>query len=82
MHVRSDAVPSFMTSSWLPRRKGSERPGEALEGRLCLPPEDSTQAEEFMRTRALRILHGQVSQVVKGLRQVVASTHMNGVGPT
>jgi hypothetical protein len=33
-------------------------------------PEASAEAEAFVRERALRILHGQVGQVVKGLRQM------------
>jgi hypothetical protein len=33
--------------------------------------EGSAEAEQWVRIRALRILQGEVSQVVKGLRQVV-----------
>jgi hypothetical protein len=43
-----------------------------------LHPEGSPQAETFVRERALRILRGQVSQVVKGLRQTVTKRHLHG----
>jgi len=41
-------------------------------------PEASPQAETFVRERALRILSGQVSQVVKGLRQTVTKRRLGG----
>jgi hypothetical protein len=36
-------------------------------------------AQIFVRQRALRILQGQVSQVVKGLRQIVTKRKLTGV---
>jgi hypothetical protein len=44
----------------------------------ALHPEGSEQAERFVRTRLLRILRGQVSQVVKGLRQMVTKRKLTG----
>jgi hypothetical protein len=41
-------------------------------------PEGSAQAEDFVRVRALRILRGQASQVVKGLRQMVTKRRLKG----
>lgn len=41
-------------------------------------PEGSAQAETFVRERALRILRGQVSQVVKGLRQMATKRRLQG----
>lgn len=41
-------------------------------------PEGSPEAEEFVRVRTLRILRGQVSQVVKGLRQMVTKRRLRG----
>lgn len=46
--------------------------GHALHG------EGSDKAEDFVRDRALRILRGQVSQVVKGLRQSVTKRKLTG----
>jgi len=46
--------------------------GHALYG------EGSDDAEEFVRDRALRILKGEVSQVVKGLRQIVTKRKLKG----
>lgn len=43
-----------------------------------LHPEGSEAAETFVRERALRILRGQVSQVVKGLRQTVTKRKLQG----
>lgn len=43
-----------------------------------LHPEGSRQAEVFVRERALRILRGGVSQVVKGLRQTVTKRRLRG----
>lgn len=43
-----------------------------------LHPEGSPQAETFVRHRALRILHGQAGQVVKGLRQTVTKRRLQG----
>jgi len=40
--------------------------------------EGSEQAELFVRVRVLRILRGQVSQVVKGLRQMVTKRKLGG----
>ena len=42
-------------------------------------PEASPQATEFVRQRALRILRGQSSQVVKGLRQMATKHQLQGV---
>lgn len=44
-----------------------------------LHPEGSPEAEAFVRLRAERILNGQVSQVVKGLRQMVTKRRLAGV---
>lgn len=44
----------------------------------ALHPEGSPQAAEFVRQRVLRILRGQVSQVVKGLRQIVTKRQLEG----
>ncbi|MQA91866.1 MAG: ISKra4 family transposase [Gemmatimonas sp.] len=44
----------------------------------ALHPEGSEQAELFVRVRVLRILRGQVSQVVKGLRQMVTKRKLRG----
>ncbi|MGH2747145.1 MAG: ISKra4 family transposase [Actinomycetota bacterium] len=41
-------------------------------------PEGSAQAETFVAERALRILRGEVSQVVKGLRQTVTKRRLQG----
>ncbi len=41
-------------------------------------PEGSPEATAFVRERARRILNGQVSQVVKGLRQIVTKRHLTG----
>jgi hypothetical protein len=41
-------------------------------------PEGSAEAEAFVRERALRILHGQVGQVVKGLRQMSTKRRFTG----
>jgi hypothetical protein len=43
-----------------------------------LHAEGSTKAETFVRERVLRILRGQVSQVVKGLRQIVTKRKLQG----
>jgi hypothetical protein len=43
-----------------------------------LHPEGSPEAETFVRQRAERILNGQVSQVVKGLRQMVTKRGLTG----
>lgn len=43
-----------------------------------LHPEASEHAATFVRERALRILRGQVSQVVKGLRQTVTKRKLRG----
>lgn len=45
----------------------------------ALHPEGSAEAQIFVRQRALRILQGQVSQVVKGLRQIVTKRKLTGV---
>lgn len=45
----------------------------------ALHAEGSPQAETFVRERALRILRGQVGQVVKGLRQMVTKRKLQGV---
>jgi len=41
--------------------------------------EGSAEAEQWVRVRALRILQGDVSQVVKGLRQTVTKRKLRGV---
>jgi hypothetical protein len=41
-------------------------------------PEGSPEAREFVRERVLRLLHGEVSQVVKGLRQMVTKRNLRG----
>ncbi len=46
--------------------------GHALHG------EGTDKAVEFVRQRALRILRGEVSQVVKGLRQIVTKRRLKG----
>jgi hypothetical protein len=46
--------------------------GHALYG------EESPKAKKFVRDRALRILQGDVSQVVKGLRQTVTKRRLTG----
>ena len=46
--------------------------GHALYG------EESSEAEVFVKERALRILRGKVSQVVKGLRQIVTKRNLKG----
>lgn len=44
----------------------------------ALHAEGSAEAQAFVRLRALRILRGQVSQVVKGLRQMVTKRKLAG----
>lgn len=44
----------------------------------ALHPEGSPEAHGFVRDRTLRILHGNVSQVVKGLRQMVTKRKLHG----
>jgi len=52
---------------------------EALwEAAHALYAEGSVEAMEWVRTRALRILQGQVSQVVKGMRQSATKRHLQG----
>ncbi|HEB33185.1 MAG TPA: hypothetical protein ENI15_20280 [Spirochaetes bacterium] len=46
--------------------------GHALYG------EGTDEAVEFVRRRAFRILRGEVSQVVKGLRQIVTKRKLKG----
>ncbi|HYN63762.1 MAG TPA: ISKra4 family transposase, partial [Candidatus Limnocylindrales bacterium] len=41
-------------------------------------PEASPEAEQFVRDRTLRILRGQVSGVVQGLRQMATKHHLQG----
>lgn len=41
-------------------------------------PEGSPEAREFVRERSLRILRGEVSQVVKGLRQMMTKRKLKG----
>jgi hypothetical protein len=41
--------------------------------------EGSLEAETFVRDRTLRILRGQVAQVVKGLRQMVTKRKLTGI---
>ena len=41
-------------------------------------PEGSPEAREFVRERSLRILQGDVSQVVKGLRQMATKRSLKG----
>ncbi len=45
----------------------------------ALHPEGSLEAQTFVSERALRILRGQVGQVVKGLRQMVTKRKLQGV---
>jgi len=52
---------------------------EALwEAAHALYVEGSAEAMEWVRTRALRILQGHVSQVVKGMRQSATKRHLQG----
>jgi len=44
----------------------------------AIHPEGSPEAQCFVRHRTLRILHGNVSQVVKGLRQMVTKRKLQG----
>jgi hypothetical protein len=44
----------------------------------ALHPEGSPEAQSFVRDRTLRILRGQVGQVVKGLRQMVTKHRLRG----
>lgn len=44
----------------------------------ALHPEGSPEATAFVRERAGRILNGQASQVVKGLRQIVTKRRLTG----
>lgn len=44
----------------------------------ALHPEGSPEAQSFVRDRTLRILQGNVSQVVKGLRQMVTKRKLHG----
>ena len=44
----------------------------------ALHGEGTKDAQQFVRERALRILHGKVGQVVKGLRQIVTKRKLNG----
>jgi hypothetical protein len=44
----------------------------------ALHPEGSPEATAFVRERLERILTGRVSQVVKGLRQIVTKRHLSG----
>ena len=44
----------------------------------ALHPEGSPEATTFVRQRVERILTGGVSQVVKGLRQIVTKRHLTG----
>lgn len=44
----------------------------------ALHPEGSPEATAFVRERAGRILRGEVSQVVKGLRQIVTKRRLTG----
>ncbi len=44
----------------------------------ALHPEGSPEAIAFVRERARRILHGQVSQVVKGFRSIVTKRKLKG----
>lgn len=44
----------------------------------CFHEEGSQEAEDWVKERALRILRGDVSQVVKGLRQMVTKRRMRG----
>jgi hypothetical protein len=41
-------------------------------------PEGSPESREFVRERILRILRGDVSQVIKGLRQMATKHHLKG----
>ena len=41
-------------------------------------PEGSLEARQLVRERTLRILQGDVSQVIKGLRQMATKRHLKG----
>jgi hypothetical protein len=49
-----------------------------VRSQYVLHPEGSPEAEAFVYQRAERILNGQVSQVVKGLRQIVTKRRLTG----
>jgi hypothetical protein len=44
----------------------------------CFHPEGSPEAKEWVKERTLRILRGQVSQVIKGIRQSATKRHIRG----
>ncbi len=48
------------------------------DGERALYGEGTDKAVQFVRRRALRILRGEVSQVVKGLRQIVTKRRLKG----
>ena len=54
------------------------RAGENLEGRLCLSCRGSLEADLWVLDRTLRILFGQVGQVVKGIRQSITKRGLSG----
>jgi len=49
-----------------------------MTGQYVFHPEGSSEAREFVRERILRILRGEVSQVVKGLRQMTTKRKLKG----
>lgn len=53
--------------------------GYLWKGAYVFHPEGSPEAEAWVRERSLRILKGGVSQVVKGLRQMVTKRRLKGM---
>lgn len=53
--------------------------GYLWKGAYVFHPEGSPEAEAWVRERSLRILKGEVSQVVKGLRQMVTKRRLKGM---
>ncbi len=49
-----------------------------MEGRPCVPRRGSPEAEVWVGDRALRILSGDVGQVVKGIRQSTTKRGLSG----
>lgn len=52
--------------------------GKLWEAAYCFHPEGTPEAKEWVRVRALRILQGGVSQVVKGIRQSATKRRLSG----
>lgn len=51
--------------------------GKLWEAAYCFHPEGTPEAKEWVRERALRLLRGGVSQVVKGIRQSATKRHLS-----